>query len=161
MSSVSRQFGLTLPGLAQVLLALYWVPVRLLRLGIRRGLGATVSAFSGGMAIERWKRGLLPTSYRSGGSYQGLLPSGQRLEVTIRLVGGEPGSALLEVKADGKPAILLFAERPGQIVPSGVTINGKVALHQTQAEKTLTRVLDPEDVRTAHRLVRWVALLLD
>ena len=161
MPGNARHLSLVLSGLGQGLICLFWLPGHLLRQGFRGAIRATVRAYSDGMAIERWKRGLLPVSSRSGGSYQRLLPSGRPLEVTIRLVGGRPGPAFLEVKVDGEQATLLFAERPGQTVPSEVTINGKVALHHTQAEEGLTRVLDPEDTSTAHRLVRWVALLLE
>lgn len=161
MAGNPKQVSLVFSRLGMALICVFWLPGRMLRQGIRGGMRATLQDYSDGMAISHWKRNLLPPSSRRGGNYQRMLPSGRRLQIAIRLIGGEPGPAFLEVQVDGEPAALLFAMRPGQSVPSEVFLDGRAGVHYSQAESRLTLALGPEDGRAAHRLVRWVTALLD
>lgn len=161
MPGSTRQIGLMLAGLGQALICLFWLPGYLLRQGIRGGIRTSVRSYSEGMAIERWKRGMLAASSRSGVSYGQVLPSGRRLQIEIQLVGGEHGLALLEARVDDERVTMFFAVRPTQPLPTEVTIEGRAALHHSQAETHLTQILGAKDGRSAHRLMRWVVALLE
>jgi len=152
--------GVVLSTVAHLLIELFCLPARVLRLGPAEAGSAARRRFRFNQATHRWRRGDLQANCQDG-PYVQRLPSGKLAKATMQLVGGDARVALVYLDVDDHECGVFFQRSPGADTKGvSIQVNGAPATPLDALDEGLRPSLNCEDAPVVARFLRTISFPL-